>query len=54
MTDLIKLLAKIQAENPKLRLGQIIGNAVPEDKIYYISDQDLLVLLRQYYLYKRI
>jgi hypothetical protein len=49
MNEMWEFLAKVQTEYPNLRAGQIILNAVPEDKVYYVSDEELLVLLKKIY-----
>jgi hypothetical protein len=49
MSEMWEFLAKVQAEYPNLRAGQIILNAVPEDKVYYVSDEELLVMLKKIY-----
>ena len=47
-----KILAALRAvweENPDLRLGQLICNAVREDMLYYIEDDTLVKALEKYY-----
>lgn len=38
----LKTIEDIWRQNPDLRLGQLLGNAVPESMIYYIEDETLL------------
>lgn len=47
-----KILAALRAvweENPDMRLGQLICNAVREDMLYYIEDDTLVKALEKYY-----
>lgn len=48
-----KILAEIQKiweDNPDLRLGQLINNAISSDTVlYYIEDNDLLDYLKRFY-----
>ena len=47
-----RILAALRAvweENPDLRLGQLICNAVREDMLYYIEDDTLVKALEKYY-----
>lgn len=47
--EVLKILEKIWAENPDLRLGQLICNVIPESSLYYIEDRDLAYTLQKYY-----
>lgn len=38
----IRRLKEVRKINPELRLGQIIWNAVDVNKLYYLSDKDLI------------
>lgn len=44
-------LKKIWMENPDLRLGQLIKNTVDNsiDDLYYVSDEDLIIRMVNYY-----
>ena len=42
-------IEEIWKENPDLRLGQLLCNAVPESIIYYIEDDTLIEALEKYY-----
>lgn len=47
-----RILAALRAvweENPDMRLGQLICNAVREDMLYYIEDDTLVKALEKYY-----
>jgi len=45
-SDTIK---SIWLQNPELRLGQLIDNAIPVDKdIFYVTDDDLVKYLKEY------
>ena len=47
-----KVLAALRAvweENPDMRLGQLICNAVREDMLYYIEDDTLVKALEKCY-----
>ena len=47
-----KVLAALRAvwkENPDMRLGQLICNAVREDMLYYIEDDTLVKALEKFY-----
>lgn len=47
-----KVLAALRAvweENPDMRLGQLICNAVREDMLYYIEDDTLVKAMEKYY-----
>ena len=56
MSEILQILDKIQKKAPSLRLGQVIGNAVPADvmdrinnDLYYMPDEELLGYLTTYY-----
>lgn len=42
-------LRAVWEENPDMRLGQLICNAVREDMLYYIEDDTLVKALEKYY-----
>ena len=47
-----RILAALRAvwkENPDMRFGQLICNAVREDMLYYIEDDTLVKALEKYY-----
>lgn len=45
----IKVVLQVGMETfPHLRLGQIILNAVPKDKLYYMTDTELVKALWAY------
>ena len=47
-----KVLAALRVvweENPDMRLGQLICNAVREDMLYYIEDDTLVKVLEKFY-----
>ena len=47
-----KVLAALRAvweDNPDMRLGQLICNAVREDMLYYIEDDTLVKALEKFY-----
>lgn len=46
-------LREIWEEEPELRLGQLIVNAVPEEDIYFISNESLIKELENMYLTKK-
>ena len=46
--QILSLFAILHERFPHLRLCQIIGNVRPGD-IYYVKDNELLSLLREYY-----
>lgn len=47
---ILSLLSNIWHENPDLRLGQLICNAVKEGKDpYYIEDEELIKILKSVY-----
>ena len=46
VSDTVK---SIWLQNPELRLGQLIDNAIPVDKdIFYVTDDDLVKYLKEY------
>lgn len=48
--DKLKRLKKIWKGLPELRLGQILGNCVNYQQLYYLSDEDLLNIIERRYL----
>ena len=48
--DKLKRLKKIWRGFPELRLGQIIGNCVNYQQLYYLSDDDLIRIIESKYL----
>ena len=52
---ILEVLHRIAVKRPSLRVGQIIGNAVPSDvatrvnnDFYYLPDADMLTYLQDY------
>lgn len=48
--DKLKRLKKIWRGFPDLRLGQIIGNCVNYQQLYYLSDEELITIIESKYL----
>ncbi len=46
---MLETIKEIWKENPDLRLGQLLCNAVPESLIYYIEDEALIEAVKKYY-----
>ena len=46
---ILAALRAVWEENPDMRLGQLICNAVREDMLYYIEDDTLVKALEKYY-----
>ena len=46
---ILAALRAVWEENPDMRLGQLICNAVREDMLYYIEDETLVKALEKYY-----
>lgn len=46
---MLLLIERLWKKYPDLRLGQIILNVVPEDKLYYIEDDVLYNLIKERY-----
>ena len=47
----LRTIEEIWKDNPNLRLGQLLCNAVPESWIYYIEDDQLLDAICKFYGY---
>ena len=47
----LRTIEEIWKDNPDLRLGQLLCNAVPESWIYYIEDDQLLDAVCKFYGY---
>lgn len=46
---LLDLIESVWKRYPDLRLGQLILNVAQEDKLYYLEDADLKMLLEERY-----
>lgn len=46
---LLDLIESVWKRYPDLRLGQLILNVTQEDKLYYLEDTDLKMLLEERY-----
>lgn len=47
--QLINRLFRLWQKNPTMRLGQLIGNVIPEMDLYYVEDDELIERLEKYY-----
>jgi len=48
--EVLNELKTIWGSFPDLRLGQLIENAIPHYKLYYMEDKDLIEFIRDHYL----
>lgn len=49
ISPIVELLSRVWRQNPHMRLGQLIVNICPHnDQIFYISDNDIERLLKEY------
>ena len=42
-------LFKLWTLYPELRLGQLIGNALSDPQLYYVTDDNIVTILEKYY-----
>jgi hypothetical protein len=49
MKIILRTIEEIWKKNPELRIGQLILNAVPEDRLYYAADITVLRKLCEFY-----
>jgi hypothetical protein len=47
--ELINLIVKLSEKYPTLRVCQILQNPFPPTDMYYITDEELLSNLKEYY-----
>jgi hypothetical protein len=47
--EILNELKSIWSTFPDLRLGQLIQNAIPHYKLYYLKDKDLIEIIRDHY-----
>lgn len=47
--ETLAVIEEIWTKYPDLRLGQLIGNVVDKDYLYYIEESDLIQALREGY-----
>jgi hypothetical protein len=47
--ELINLIVKLSFDYPELRICQILQNPFPPTDMYYITDEELLSKLKEYY-----
>lgn len=48
--DILRRLKLVWKENPDLRLGQLLLSVIKMDRLFYVEDEKLILLLEDYFM----